>query len=301
MSRAGRFAPSPTGLLHLGSLLTALSSRLDALHSGARWVLRIDDLDTARCRAEFERGILATLGAFGFRADPPLFHQSTRTGRYVAAIARLDAAGLTFHCNCSRRDRAARGAASDAESLCISDCRQRRPAVEQSALRVDLGLLRAAEVQDRSLGPIRFDPAVHRDVVVRRRDGLPAYPLAVVLDDADQGVTDVVRGADLLEGTPVQLGLHQALGLATPTYLHVPLLVEPDGSKLAKSRRSVPVGCSDPGRVLLDLLRLLGQPLPPRLMDLQGLWDWAVGNWSEKKFGGTRTLPVPPVHGAVSG
>ena len=294
MSRAGRFAPSPTGLLHLGSLLTALASRLDALHSGSLWLLRIDDLDTARCRPEFERGILSTLAAFGFRADPPLFHQSSRRARYARAVAQLEAAGLTFTCDCSRRDRQSRGAAAEAEPLCVGGCRQRRPPGESSALRADLTSLPATELLDRNLGPIRFDPAVHRDVVIRRRDGLHAYPLAVVVDDADQGVTDVVRGADLLENTPAQLALHRALDLAPPTYLHVPLLVEPDGSKLAKSRRSLPVTPDDPSSTLRTLLALLGQPAPPAALGLDPLWDWAATHWSEKRFGGTREIPVPP-------
>jgi glutamyl-Q tRNA(Asp) synthetase len=300
VNRGGRFAPSPTGPLHLGSLLAALASRLDALHAGSRWHLRIDDLDTSRCRPGFEQAILRTLAAFGFRADPPLFHQSARRPRYEWATARLEADGLTFACDCSRRERAALGIAGEPDSLCVSDCRQRRPDPGHSALRADLGSLTAVEVQDRSLGRIRFDPAVHRDVVIRRRDGLHAYPLAVVLDDADQGVTDVVRGADLLDGTPVQIALHQALGLRVPTYLHVPLLVEPDGSKLAKSRRSVPVDATDPCRTLAALLELLGQPAPPAdaECDLEAIWGWAAAHWSEKGFGGTRKIPVPPNLGA---
>lgn len=291
MGSVGRFAPSPTGDLHYGSLIAAVGSWLDAKSSpGGRWLLRIDDLDTARVRADSEASILATLNAFGFEWPQPLWRQSTRLERYHQALGRLKRRIPLFHCQCSRRQLAAEG-----EACCVGNCRtvQRDPC--ESALRADLSGLDPLVTYDRSLGEVRFDPAVHNDVIVRRRDGVFAYQFAVVIDDADQSVTDVVRGADLLESTPWQLGLLQALGLRVPRYLHLPLVVEADGQKLAKSRHAVKVGDTDVVQRLREALRDLQQTeVPAEIREPQELLKIAATQWQPERFKGVREIRLPP-------
>lgn len=289
--RVGRFAPSPTGPLHAGSLLAAVGSWLDARASGGRWTIRIDDLDPQRCREHFVTLQVETLAAFGlkpFGFEPTLWRQSTRQEAYADALARLSARVAVFTCDCTRRERS-----QEAESGCLRDCRQRRPPSADAALRADLTSLNACEVQDRSLGPIRFDPYQQRDVIVRRRDGAIAYALAVVVDDAAQGITDVVRGGDLLEGTRWQLGLHQALGLHPPKYLHLPVLVEADGHKLAKSRHAIGIDPSEAPRLLRQTLRQLGQSEPPdSRMTSASILDWAAEHWRPEQFAGVAIIPT---------
>ena len=226
----GRFAPSPTGPLHLGSLVAAAGSYLDARsRPHGRWLLRIEDLDFARNLPGAEQSIIAALRIFGFRHDGEVARQSARLPQYEAALARLEDAGLLFNCTCSRREISAAGLGD--EPRCIADCRRRGHAPGGAALRVRLEGLQPREVRDRSGRPIRFDPRTQADVVVRRRDGVIAYQLAVVVDDAAQGITEVVRGADLLDSTPRQILLQRALGLPTPRYLHLPLVVDGEGRK----------------------------------------------------------------------
>lgn len=295
MTYVGRFAPSPTGPLHAGSLLAAVGSWLDARSHRGQWHLRIDDLDRFRCRPEFESMQRATLDAFGLRPfaanDVPLpGHQSTRFAVYDAAIEALRRRVTVFACDCSRKDRRQEG-----DEGCLRDCRRRRCDPKESAWRADLSALPALRVEDRSLGGIHFDPSIHRDVIVRRRDGLPAYALAVVVDDTALGVTDVVRGGDLLAGTASQLGLHQALGLRPPRYLHLPVVVEADGRKLSKSEHAVSI---DPEHAVLALRRTLArlrQPLPPeesRWETPQALLAWAGDHWSPEAFVGLGTVPA---------
>lgn len=295
MSYVGRFAPSPTGPLHAGSLLAAVGSWLDARAHAGDWHLRIDDLDRFRCRPEYETLQRSTLAAFELKpfakhADQLPWRQSERLATYDAAIETLRSRVRIFACDCSRRDRLAEG-----EDGCLRDCRDRRVEPTGSAWRADLTSLPPLVVADRSLGEIRFDPAVHRDVIVRRRDGLPAYALAVVIDDAARGVTDVVRGGDLLAGTCWQLGLHQALGLTPPRYLHLPVVVEADGKKLAKSRHAIALDSQATMSALHLALTRLRQPTPtmdtpgptPRQVETpQQLLEWASARWQPSAFAG---------------
>lgn len=282
----GRFAPTPSGPLHLGSLLAAVASSLDA-RSGV-CLLRIDDLDVARCREEHEQAILRSLTAFGLTYPQPYWRQSTRTPAYAEAVDRLGRALPLFHCDCSRRD-----LAGDGEPCCVRDCRERRCDPAASSLRADLRHLAPQSVIDRSLGEIRFDPTVHRDVIVRRRDGVHAYQLATVVDDAAQGVTDVVRGADLLPSTAWQLALQQALRLPTPRYLHLPLVVEANGQKLAKSRRSAAI---DADRAVAELRQVavwLHQTTPPAEVDSAGgVLAWLRERWDPTRFAGLATVTL---------
>jgi glutamyl-tRNA synthetase len=241
-SRAdGRFAPSPTGPLHLGSLRTALAAWLFARSQGGRFLLRIEDLDPQRSRAEFERSQVADLRALGLDWDVPVIHQSQRMALYDHALARLDEGGRLYPCFCTRAEireaaSAPHGALPEGAypGTCLKlsdDERQARLAAGRPfALRVRADAERV-EFEDRLLGA---RCGVVDDFVVRRADGVHAYQLAVVVDDAEQGIAEVVRGADLAESTPRQILLARLLGLSVPRYAHVPLVLGPDGRRLAK-------------------------------------------------------------------
>ena len=231
----GRFAPSPTGLLHAGSLLTAVASCLDARRHGGEWWLRIEDLDPPREMPGASSRILATLEAFGFEWDGELVYQHDRHERYAAALERLIAAGVAYPCACTRKDIARVAVRGIDGPVYPGTCRHGLPAGQAARawrLRVPAGPVRFI---DRIVGEQVQDVA--RDVgdfVLRRADGLWAYQLAVVVDDADQGMTDIVRGADLLDSTPRQIVLMHALGVPVPRHAHVPLVVNAAGEKLSK-------------------------------------------------------------------
>ncbi len=230
----GRFAPSPTGPLHFGSLVAALGSWLYARQAGGQWLVRIEDLDPPREVPGAGQGQLATLAAFGLVPDQAPWLQSGRGDAYAAALDELLAAGDAFECHCSRSELEASGGV---HRRCIGRPRPgRRPAIR---LRVPDG---EVVFRDRIQGVFRQDPGREvGDVVLRRADGFWAYQLAVVVDDAAQGITDVVRGADLLDSTPRQIVLQQRLGLPTPTYAHLPLVRDGEGRKLGKSLAALPV------------------------------------------------------------
>ncbi len=272
----GRFAPSPSGDLHLGSLYTAAASYLDARANGGRWLVRIEDLDTPRVAPGAALGILTTLQEFGFEWDGPVVYQSERAARYAEALQNLRSRGLTFECSCSRSQLAD-------EKRYPGLCRQQplfpdRPTATR--LRIDPGYIRFT---DRIQGTFRQDVAAAvGDVTLRRRDGLYAYALAVVLDDAAQGVTDVVRGADLLDNTPRQIYLQRLLCHPSPRYAHVPLLTEADGRKLAKSARSVRVNGAEARTQLASVFALLQLDPPVTLSaaSLGDMWHWGLAHWN---------------------
>jgi glutamyl-Q tRNA(Asp) synthetase len=284
----GRFAPSPTGSLHLGSLVAALGSFADARSRGGQWLVRMEDLDTARLLPGCAAQMLRTLEAFGLTWDGPVEYQSACTAHYEAALSALEVRGLTFRCSCSRRER-------DRQSGYPGTCRRgpTRPGPTAVRFRVDDV---SVAFEDRAQGPCNYRLSERGDVVIRRRDGAFAYQLAVVVDDARQGVTDVVRGADLLDSTPWQIALQQALGLPTPSYLHLPLVVEREGGKLAKSRRSVPLDPARAGSQLHKALRLLMQA-PPAELELEAgptVLAWAVAGWRVQAVTGVREVRVGP-------
>jgi glutamyl-Q tRNA(Asp) synthetase len=277
MGYVGRFAPSPTGPLHLGSLVAALGSYLDARQRRGRWLLRIEDLDRARERAGCAAQIQRTLADLGLFWDGPVEYQSRRHELYDEAIDTLGRRGLTYACDCTRRSLAER-----ADRAYPGTCRDRGVASARAALRFRVDDAEIVRFTDRFQGPSSFAMCALGDVVIRRRDRVVAYQLAVVVDDAAQGVTDVVRGADLLPSTPWQLLLQRALGVPAPHYGHLPLVVEPDGAKLAKSRRSVPVDARRASRPLIEALQLLRQAPPPDLADEepQEVLAWALEHWN---------------------
>ena len=254
----GRFAPSPTGPLHFGSLLAAFGSWLLARHAGGQWLVRIEDLDPPREVAGAAQAQLDTLAAFGLEPDLPVAWQSERHALYRAALDRLLAGGQAFACSCSRSELAAQGGI---HRHCVATAARPHPAFR---LRVADGSVVAFD--DALQGPVRQDVASEvGDFVLLRADGCWAYQLAVVVDDAEQGITDVVRGADLLDSTPRQILLQRALGLPTPRYLHLPLVVDAHGHKLSKSSAAMPVDAGDPLPALRLAWSLLGQdPAPLR-------------------------------------
>ncbi|MCL1633935.1 tRNA glutamyl-Q(34) synthetase GluQRS [Luteimonas sp. SX5] len=248
----GRFAPSPTGPLHFGSLLAAFGSWLAARHAGGEWLIRIEDLDPPREAPGAAERQMHTLQAFGLASDAPALKQSERGAHYQAALDRLLASGAAFVCHCSRSDLADEGGVHRA---CVAASPRPDPAIR---FRVPAGT--RVSFEDSLQG--RFDQDVAADVgdfVLRRTDGLWAYQLAVVVDDAAQGITDVVRGADLLDSTPRQILLQRALDLPTPRYAHLPLVVDAGGRKLSKSLAALPVDPADPLPAMHAVWRALGQ------------------------------------------
>jgi glutamyl-Q tRNA(Asp) synthetase len=277
MGYVGRFAPSPTGPLHLGSLVAALGSFLDARRHGGRWLLRIEDLDRARVRPGCAYDIQHTLETLGLTWDAPVEFQSRRLHLYEQALRSLASAGLTFKCYCSRARRA-----QNEERGCTGGCADQSARPQAAALRFRFGAAELVSFTDRFQGLCTFDMRAFGDVVIQRRDGVIAYQLAVVVDDAAQAVSDVVRGADLLPSTAWQLLLQRALGAPAPRYGHLPVIVEPDGAKLAKSRRSVPIAARAGGQALVEALKLLRQAPPDELAaapPAEAL-SWALGHWN---------------------
>jgi glutamyl-Q tRNA(Asp) synthetase len=283
----GRFAPSPTGPLHLGSLVAALGSYADARSHGGRWLLRMEDLDRARVLQGAADGILGMLEVFGFTWDGRIEYQSERTAHYCRALETLRAIGLTFECSCSRREH-------DRDSGYPGTCRAGPTRSGPTATRFRVEDV-AVSFEDRLQGRCDFRLRERGDVIIRRRDGEIAYQLAVVIDDALQGVTDVVRGADLLDSTPWQIALQQALKLPTPRYAHLPLVVEPGGQKLAKSKRSVALDPSIAGPQLYEALVILRQE-PPAALESEpapSIVQWACQNWQSARLRGVREVPAP--------
>jgi glutamyl-Q tRNA(Asp) synthetase len=267
--------------------VAAVGSFLDARSHGGRWLLRLEDLDRARLVPGSAERMLRTLEALGLTWDGAVEWQSAQLPRYRAALERLAAAGLTYPCSCTRRERTNQGGYP-------GTCRAGPTREGPTATRFRVPEV-TVEFTDRAQGRCRFHLAERGDVIVRRRDGAFAYQLAVVLDDARQGVTDVVRGADLLDSTPWQVALQQALQLPTPRYLHLPLVVEADGKKLAKSKHSVPVDPRAGGALLHQALTLLHQQPPPGLHTEPPpvVLEWACRHWDPGRLAGVSQVPVP--------
>jgi glutamyl-Q tRNA(Asp) synthetase len=286
----GRFAPSPTGPLHRGSLLAAIGSFLDARAAGGEWLVRIEDVDRGREVPGASEAILRALEAFGLYWDGPVLYQHTRGEAYAEHLSRLEAAGLAYRCSCSRADYA-----GEAEGRYPGTCRAgpRRPEGPFAIrFRTD-GLDAAISIEDRAQGHLRQDVAAEvGDFVLRRRDGFWSYQLAVVVDDAFQGITDVVRGLDLLDNTPRQRALQAALGLPSPRTLHLPLLVDPAGEKLSKSRAALP---ADPARapdIVTEILAALRHPVPKMLQQapVADQLRWAAEHWNPSRIHGVREI-----------
>ncbi len=286
----GRFAPSPTGPLHFGSLIAAVASYLQARVSDGVWLVRIEDLDPPREVPGAADSILNTLERFGFEWDETVVYQSKRTRAYESALASLESQSLVFPCACSRKEiLAANGGRAGSPKLgpvYPGTCRNGLPPGRSgSSTRVRVGD-RDVEFRDALQG--RYSQNLEcegGDFVIRRSDGLFAYQLAVVVDDADQAITEIVRGCDLLETTPRQIYLQGLLGFTTPLYMHVPVVVSSSGQKLSKQTGAQPVDRQKPPAALYNALTFLGQEPPAGLhtSSLDEIWSWAMENWRLSK------------------
>ena len=292
----GRFAPSPTGPLHFGSLVAAVASYLEARSRAGEWLVRVEDLDTPRVVRGAADEILRALEACGMRWDGAIVNQSTRADAYHAELHRLRALGLVYPCACSRREIADSAVSGIEGPVYPGTCRAGlAPGKAMRAWRIDT---RGADVgfEDAIQGAVRQNLETDiGDFVLLRADHVYAYQLAVVVDDAEQGITDVVRGADLLDSTPRQLYLQRLLKLPTPRYCHVPVAVNAAGEKLSKQTRAAPIDPAQPLPALLAALRFLGQE-PPATLGQAGIsefWNWAIANWHIERVPHTRSARMP--------
>lgn len=284
----GRFAPSPTGLLHIGSLLTAVASYADARAHQGKWLVRIEDLDPPREMPGAAADILHTLEAFGFKWDGEVAYQSRRYDLYQDTLDRLKAAGLVYPCYCSRKDWQA-AATQGADGFVYNGrCRnpQQRPDTQNKmpAWRIQVPN-RVIGFSDGIVGQYAQNLAHDiGDFVLLRADGYWAYQLAVVADDADQGITHIVRGQDLLVSTPRQIYLQQCLGVPTPSYAHLPLLTNNQGQKWSKQTLAPALDLNQKEQLLRQVLTYLNLPEAPTVNRPQELLDWAVAHWQMDKI-----------------
>jgi glutamyl-Q tRNA(Asp) synthetase len=288
----GRFAPSPTGPLHFGSLVAAVGSYVQARSQQGRWLVRIDDLDPPREQPGASSRILRTFEVYGLHWDGEIMYQSRRTRAYGDALDQLHGLGAAYYCGCTRKRIQANSRLGEFGHIYPGSCRER--GLTKGSLRV--------RTHNR---PIGFDDSLQGhfcqrleseigDFVVRRADRLFAYHLAVAVDDASQAVTEVVRGADLLDSTPRQIYLQQLLGLPTPCYLHLPIALDACGDKLSKQTGAEALSLFDPRPHVVAALRFLGHE-PPALIqgeDLASIWSWAVQNWSPRRIPRLRGIKI---------
>jgi glutamyl-Q tRNA(Asp) synthetase len=284
----GRFAPSPTGPLHFGSLVAALASYLDAKSHSGKWLVRVEDVDETRCKPQFATDILRTLERFGFLWDGEIVMQSLRKPAYEQALARLAGMHLTYACVCSRKEIADSGLAGIEGPTYPGTCRHARLPLDGNAIRA-VTLASAISFTDRVFGTL--SQSIETDIgdfVLKRRDGLFAHQLAVVADDIDAGVTDIVRGADLLDSTARQIYLTGLLGGTVARYLHIPVATNAGGQKLSKQTLAPKINDADVTATLRRALAFLRQNAP---IDIGGsdLLQYAISQWDPAR--------IPPVRG----
>jgi len=292
----GRFAPSPTGPLHFGSLVAAVGSFLEARTRGGEWLVRMEDLDPPRVAAGAAPDILRTLTACGLEWDGPVAYQSARSAAYHCALHRLRGLGHVYPCACSLREIADSAIAGTEGFVYPGTCR-RGFATGKTARALRLNTSGAAVAFEDALQG-RIECGLEResgDFVLYRSDGVYAYQLAVVVDDAEQGVTDVVRGADLLASTPRQIYIQRLLGLPQPRYAHLPVAVNELGEKLSKQTLALPADAAQPLPTLMAALSFLGQQPPCGFerATVKELWAWAIENWRLDRVPRVMTAPAP--------
>lgn len=276
----GRFAPSPSGLLHFGSLVTALASYLDAKHNNGIWLVRIEDIDPPRALKGASNEILKTLEAFGLHWDESVLYQSKQSSLYKSTLKHLADQNLTYHCQCTRAQIKKMG------GIYPSTCKTVNLPAKNNALRVinNVGIFTFNDVIQ---GTYKGDKtSAKEDFTLVRKDGLFAYQLAVVVDDIHQNITHVVRGCDLLEPTLRQLSFFNIVNAKTPTYSHIPLAVTPEGFKLSKQNKAPAINHKNPQPTLLTALHYLGQNPPKELESypVENILDWAIKHWCINKI-----------------
>ncbi len=293
-SYCGRFAPSPTGALHFGSLTAAVACYLDARANSGKWLVRMEDIDPPREVPGAADDILRTLEAFGFEWDDAVLYQSQRTAAYQAALEQLQQQGNIYPCGCSRKEIAQQGQPGAEGIIYPGTCRAGLPSEREArTARVftpDPPICFIDSIQGKREQSVAQEVG---DFILRRADGIFAYQLAVVVDDGWQGVTHIVRGADLLHSTPRQIYLQTLLNLPAPLYAHLPLAVDGIGNKLSKQARSLPVDRKTPLPALLAALRFLHQPLPDEQpATLDEFWQWASASWDIKRVPRRQTQTI---------
>ena len=292
----GRFAPSPTGSLHFGSLIAAVCSYLEAKSHNGKWLLRIENLDKPRETPAASHEILKSLEILGMEWDHEVFYQDQRKDTYENILTILNKRKLTYSCTCTRKEIADSSITGISGQIYAGTCRnnvqnKNRP----SAIRIKT---------DNNI--IEFEDSIHGlisqrlenetgDFILRRSDGIYAYQLAVVADDATQGITNIVRGADLLDSTPRQIYLQKLLGYSTPTYMHFPIAVNNQGEKLSKQNKATLLDVSNPVKQLIEAANFLGQEPPIELLgnNVSSFWKWAIENWHPERIYKRRTIPFP--------
>ncbi len=290
----GRFAPSPTGPLHFGSLVAALGSYLEARARNGLWLLRMEDVDRPRCKREHADAILRLLEAAGFAWDGPVMVQSARTVRYAEILERLKAQGAVYPCGCTRAELESAPLGIDGAPVYPGACRDGLPA-GKAARAWRLRMAGSIDFADLVQGRQHQDlPREVGDCVLLRADGYFAYQLAVVVDDADQGVDHVVRGADLIHSTARQIHLQRLLGWPSPQYAHLPVALDAAGRKLSKQTRAAPVDARDPWPALRAAAVFLGLPAPGRRLAGADFWAWAHAHWRLNRV--PRTMALPTTH-----
>lgn len=294
----GRFAPSPTGPLHFGSLIAAVASYCDAKSHNGKWLVRMEDLDKPRELAGAADDILRTLEAFGFAWDGEVMYQSRRATAYEQALTQLKAQGVIYPCTCSRKEIADSAVSRGIEGAIYPKTCRKTPALKPNIHAASRAIVLDENITffDAIQGEITQNLA--RDIgdfVVKRADGLFAYQLAVVVDDAEQDVTHVVRGADLLDSTPRQIYLQHLLGFPTPRYAHVPVAINAAGEKLSKQTLAKAIAQEAAPMLVFEALNFLGQQPPAEMKNatLDEVWRWAIANWNLSNVPKNRTLPPP--------
>lgn len=298
MSYVGRFAPSPTGPLHFGSLIAATASYLEARANKGTWLIRMEDLDKPREIAGAADSILNTLEAFGFQWDKPVTYQSQRDHAYTQALSTLKERHLVYPCTCTRKE-----IADSSALIGIEGAIYPRTCLKQ-ALKKNHPLAWRIKTEDKTVG---FHDAIQGtvvqnllhdigDFVLKRADGLFAYQLAVVIDDAAQGVTHVVRGADLLHSTPRQIYLQSLLNIDTPSYMHIPVAANQEGQKLSKQTLALGLNTQDTVTQLWHALDFLNQNPPSELKsaEINTCWEWAMTHWHSNQIPRVKSMTIAP-------
>jgi glutamyl-Q tRNA(Asp) synthetase len=288
-SYRGRFAPTPSGPLHFGSLVAAMASYLDARARSGEWLVRVEDVDPPRVVPGSADRILRTLEAIGFRWNGPVMYQSRRAEAYRAALAELQRLGLAYRCTCSRKALAETAVRGVDGPVYPGHCRERDAGSGPAAIRFAVPEIRIV-FDDAVQGRVACDLAAEcGDFVLQRADGVYSYQLAVVVDDAEQAISHIVRGADLLTSTPRQIALQQALGLPILRYTHLPVVLDELGDKLSKQTLATPVDETAPLATLKAAARFLGLSAPADLANPDEFWAWATAAWPQ--------LILPPLRG----